>query len=155
MRHEPCSTDAGSSPSTACPPGDYTVHVTSAASRQEVHREPIVVAADATAWIRVSLSVGGLRGRVESGDASPAERLDGTLTILPGATSAPADLREHSRTHRVHTVRVRAGAFAEDSLTSGPALVIVEIRDRQPAATAVDVPARSTKEIVLFAGQPP
>jgi len=85
---------------------------------------------------------------------SSADRLEGTLTILPGATVAPADLQEYRRTHRVHTIRVRAGTFAEDSLTSGPALLIMEIRGRQPAHANVDVPARSTREIVLMAGAP-
>ena len=53
------------------PAGDYTVHVTSAASRQEVHRESITVAADRTSWIQANVSVGGLRGRIESGLRPP------------------------------------------------------------------------------------
>ena len=55
------------------------------------------------------LSLGGLRGRIATEDASVSDRLEGTLTLLPGAVAAPADLREFGRTHLVHVVRVRNG----------------------------------------------
>jgi hypothetical protein len=135
------------------PPGDYTFQVYSTTSRQELHREAVAVAAAASVRIDALVAVGGLRGRIVSNDDASPERLDGTLTILPGATAAPADLRDYAQTHRIHTVRVRGGAFQVDHVTPGAALVIIEIRGREPSEASIDIPVRTTLETVLSAGK--
>jgi protocatechuate 3,4-dioxygenase beta subunit len=135
-------------------PGDYTLLVLSTANRQEVHRASIQVAAGATAQVDAILSIGGVRGRVTTDDGTPPDRIEGTITLLPGETKPPDDVRRHAQSHRVHVVRVRAGRFEADPVTAGPALVLIEVRGRERAVTAIDVPFRSTLEIVLAAGKP-
>jgi hypothetical protein len=135
------------------PSGDYALQVISTSSRQEVHREPIAVAAGASTWVHVIVSVGGVRGRIERADPAAAEPLDGTLTILPGATAAPGDLREYARSNRVHVLRIRGGAFQAEHLTAGPALAIVELRGREPVEVTIDIPFLRTLETVLPAGK--
>jgi hypothetical protein len=133
------------------PAGRWSLQVVSPTSRQELHRESIVVSADATTSVHPILRIGGLRGWVVAAGLRPGQ-IDGSLHILPGATKRPADLREWARGHRVHEVRVRDGAFRDEELTPGPALVIVEVRGRQPAEIALEIPAGTSREVELAAG---
>ena len=134
-------------------PGDYTFHVYSTSSRQELHRQSLAVAADTATRVDAQVSVGGLRGHVEASDDASHEPLDGTLTLLPGATAAPEDVRRYAQTHRVHTVRIRGGVFQIEHLTPGVALAILQMRGREPTESSIEIPVRATADVVLQAGK--
>jgi hypothetical protein len=136
------------------PPGGYTFRVTVSVSgnRQEMHREAIEVLARGVVQVQVDLRVGGLSGQVVAEDGTPADQLEGTIWVLPGATATPPDVREYSRGNRVHEVRVRNGVFRADMLTAGPARLVVQVRGRQAGEAAVEIPAGGVKDLALPAG---
>lgn len=131
--------DAGQFEVGDVPAGNYTFLVLGA-TRQELHREALTVAAGEIQVAQRSLVAGGLRGRVLAPDGGAGEELRGNLWLLPGATEAPADLYEFQKQHRSHRVSVRNGAFEDRQLTPGPAVVLIDLRGRPRVATAVTVP---------------
>jgi hypothetical protein len=144
--------DAGRFEIPDVPAGKYTLVLTGP-TRQELHDEAIVVAPGAQSTVRLDVRAGGLRGRVAAADAASPAEIRGTAWVLPGAAEAPADLYEYRRSHRVHRLDVRNGAFEDAALTPGPAIVVVQLRDRGalPAAATV-VPAGDTRVLDLTAG---
>jgi len=134
------------------PAGNYLLAVQSS-TRQELASEKLTVVADATAVVQREVAAGGLRGRVLAADATPADTLRGSIYVLPGADAEPADLHDWRRSHRVHRIAVRSGAFADECLTPGPALVLLDLRDRKRAVTKVVVPAGTLLDLDLTAGE--
>jgi hypothetical protein len=131
------------------PAGSYTLQVLTPESRQELDRESLLIVADAVTPVHAVVDAGALTGEVRGKDGRKLAKAEGTLRILPGAKEKPADLRAYARTNRVHEVRVRSGAFAADALTPGAAIVVVELKGHPPFETTVEIPARSSCELVI------
>ena len=133
--------------------GEYSLRVTAGTdSRQELYREAVSLTPSAIVQVFAELRCGGLHGRVVASGGAPTEPIEGTLLVLPGATSVPSDLREYARRNRVHELRVRGGAFRADVLTAGPARLVVQIRGRQPTEASTEIPAGANREVTLSAG---
>jgi hypothetical protein len=128
--------------------GEHTLSI-QGPTRQELHRATVVVGAGETVAVQHALTAGGLRGRVVAADGAAASELRGDAWVLPGATEAPADVREHRREHRVHRVRIRGGMFDDAALTPGDALVIVELDGRPRVVVATHGPAGGVRELDL------
>jgi hypothetical protein len=129
-------------------PGSYAFQVVTASSRQELHREPIAGRGPTAASTSTSGSTyGALRGRLVEADGAPADRSEGTLTLLPGVATMPDDLRAF-RAHApgCRSCAWRGGAFQADPVAAGSALAVVEIRGtragRRPDRRAVARDAR-------------
>lgn len=121
-------------------------------TRQELHREEVSVSAEG-ALRRLDLVAGSARGRIRAVDGTPPEELRGNVWVLPGADEVPADLHEYRKQHRVHRLQVRDGAFEDAMLTPGPAVVIVDLRNRAPWADRIVVPAGSEITCELHGGR--
>jgi protocatechuate 3,4-dioxygenase beta subunit len=121
------------------PAGKYTL-LLAGASGQELHSEPVAIAPGGTVTVEQDLAAGGLRGRIAAADAGSPAELRGYVWVLPGAAAEPADLYEYRRRHRTHRVRVRDGVFEDLLLTPGPAVLVVDLRDRARTASRVVIP---------------
>ena len=132
------------------PVGTYSLRVTpSRRSRNELWSETVVVTEDATARVDVAVESGTLRGTVTAPDGTPADQLQGTITVLPGATEVPENLFE-ARTRGGQRIRVRNGEFSEDGVPTGPALLLVRIRGRE--MTSLQAQILGDTEVTLAAG---
>ncbi|MEZ5967181.1 MAG: carboxypeptidase-like regulatory domain-containing protein [Planctomycetota bacterium] len=133
------------------PVGTYTLSVTTR-SRQELASQPVTVHDGETVEVQLDLTAGGLRGRVRAQGVANRDELLGALWVLPGATSPPDDLYAYRREHRVHRLSVRGGAFADDALTPGEAVLVLDLRGRKPTSARADIPAGGILELDLDAG---
>lgn len=133
------------------PAGNYTLVVLSNA-RQELHREAVTVAPGAPSIVTANVTSGGLRGCVLVADNTPVTELRGYVWVLPGAEAEPDDLYAFRREHRTHRLLVRDGAFEEQALTPGPALVILDLRGRARHSELLTLPARTVLQHDLPAG---
>ncbi|HEX5054816.1 MAG TPA: carboxypeptidase-like regulatory domain-containing protein [Planctomycetota bacterium] len=133
------------------PAGNYAF-VVSSATRQELHRQALTVAAGEIQVVSPNISAGGVRGRVSAPDTAEPVELRGYLWLIPGANEAPADLYEFQKQNRVHRVSVRNGAFEDLFLTPGPATVLIDLRGRRRVVATVTVPATDVLTVDFVAG---
>ncbi|MBK8975008.1 MAG: carboxypeptidase regulatory-like domain-containing protein [Planctomycetes bacterium] len=136
---------------TDVPVGNYVLSLYGP-SQQELQRDGVTIAAGTPTFVQAELRAGGLQGRVLAPDVASPDELLGYVWVLPGASAEPDDLYAWRRDNRTHRIRVRQGAFREDHLTPGPALLVVDLRGRQRTSLTVTVPTGDALTLDLQAG---
>ena len=135
------------------PAGDCELRIAvRAGGTQELWRETVAIVDGMVTTVQPVLSCGALTGRVIAGDGALPNELVGDVLLLPGCAALPEDLAAYRRSHRVHQMTVRAGAFRAEMLTSGRCLAILRLRNREPALVSVEVVAGAATEVELQAG---
>jgi hypothetical protein len=137
------------------PAGQYELSVSGGRRQGTLHQQRIDLQGQQELDLLIEVTTGKLDGTVTAEAGSDPTKLNGSITLLPGLTEIPADLRAAQRdTPGAVNSRVQAGKFQFEWIPPGQYLLVLSVRGRSRTAQPIFVAAGNNAPLTLTAGLP-
>jgi hypothetical protein len=137
------------------PAGQYELTVSGGRRQGALHQQRIDLQGQQELDLLIEVTTSKLEGIVTAEAGTDPTKLNGSVTLLPGLTEAPADLRAAQRdTPGAVNGRLQAGKFHFEWITPGQYLAVLSVRGRARTAQPIFVAAGSNAPLTLTAGAP-